>query len=79
MSSIKKCHSCNVELEFAAKASFRVGGTSGGWKLLFGEWAELGENMLLFDIYVCPSCGRVELFVDEEGKRRLLQRSGVTL
>ncbi len=35
MSNVKNCHSCNVELEFAAKASFRVGGTSGRWKLLF--------------------------------------------
>jgi hypothetical protein len=25
---------------------FRVGGTSGGWKMLFGKFAELGEDML---------------------------------
>ena len=40
---------------------FRVGGTSGGWKLLFGEWAELGEDMLSMEVLACTSCGRIEL------------------
>jgi hypothetical protein len=40
---------------------FRVGGTSGGWKLLFGEFAELGEGMLRFDVFACGNCGKVEL------------------
>jgi predicted RNA-binding Zn-ribbon protein involved in translation (DUF1610 family) len=75
-SEVKKCHSCGVEMQFAEKASFRVGGTSGGWKLLFGEWAELGESMIPLDIYVCPQCGRIELFADEETKKRLLKLSG---
>ena len=38
----------------------RVGGTSGGWKLLFGEWAEVGEDMLPLELLVCPNCRRVE-------------------
>jgi hypothetical protein len=40
---------------------FRVGGTSGGWKLLFGEFAELGEGMLKLELLACGSCGKVEL------------------
>ena len=72
---VKKC-SCGAEMQYAGKAPFRIGGTSGGWKLLFGEWAELGEEMLPFYIYVCPNCGKVELFADEETKRRLLRREG---
>lgn len=72
---VKKCLSCNEEMRFAGKAPFRIGGTSGGWKLLFGEWAELGEEMLPFYIYVCPKCGRVELFADEETKQRLLHHA----
>jgi hypothetical protein len=40
---------------------FRVGGTSGGWKLLFGEFAELGEGMLKLELLACASCGNVEL------------------
>ncbi len=42
---------------------FRIGGTSGGWKLLFGEWAELGETMMPLEMWVCPSCRRVEFRV----------------
>lgn len=59
---VRAMHRCS----YAGKANFRVGGTSGGWKLLFGEWAELGEEMLPFHVYICPKCGKVELFADEE-------------
>jgi hypothetical protein len=40
---------------------FRVGGTSGGWKMLFGEFAELGEDMLSMEVLACGACGRIEL------------------
>jgi hypothetical protein len=63
-------------MQFAERAEFRIGGTSGGWKLLFGEWAELGETMIPMYIYVCPDCGRIELFADEETKQRLLRLAG---
>jgi hypothetical protein len=43
--------------------SFRVGGTSGGWKMLFGELAELGEGMMDFEVFACPQCRKVELRV----------------
>ncbi len=72
--AVKNC-TCGAVVEFAEKASFRVGGTSGPWKLLFGEWAELGESMIPLNIYVCPKCGRIELFADEGTKERLLQLS----
>ena len=39
---------------------FRIGGSSGGWKLLFGEWAELGENMLPLEVLACEECRKVE-------------------
>jgi hypothetical protein len=76
LSGVKKCQTCDLEMEFAERANFRVGGTSGGWKLLFGEWAELGESMIPLEVYVCPECGRIELFADEETKQRLLKLSG---
>lgn len=56
---------------------FRVGGNSGLWKLAFGEWAELGEEMLPFEVSVCPVCRRVDLHLpsgfqpDEEQVRGL--------
>ena len=40
---------------------FRVGGTSGGWKLLFGELAELGEDMIPLEAFGCATSGHVEL------------------
>lgn len=73
MNEDRKCQTCNVEMELAEKANFRVGGTSGGWKLLFGEWAEVGESMIPLEVYVCPQCGRIALFADEETKERLLK------
>jgi hypothetical protein len=40
-----------------------VGGTSGGWKLLFGEWAELGEQVLPLEMLACGSSRSVDLRV----------------
>ena len=71
-SEIKKCYSCNVEMQFAQKVPFRIKGTPGMWKLLFGEWAELGEEMLSLDVYVCPKCGEIRLFADEKSMQPLL-------
>jgi predicted RNA-binding Zn-ribbon protein involved in translation (DUF1610 family) len=39
-----------------------VGGTSGGVKLLIDEWGELGERMIPMYVFVCPYCGKVELY-----------------
>ncbi len=57
------CVRCGVALTAMGLEKFRVGGTSGGWKLLFGELAELGEGMLEFEILACPTCRKVELRV----------------
>lgn len=70
---VKKCDSCGAEMYLAQKVSFRVGGTPGEWKLLFGELAELGEKMLPLNFYVCPKCGRINLFADEKTKQFLLR------
>ncbi len=59
-------------MEAVLDVPFRIGGTGGGWKLLFGEWAELGEQLLSFDLYVCHQCGRVQLFADEKTRKSLL-------
>jgi hypothetical protein len=57
------CLRCGGAMTSMGVEEFRVGGTSGGWKLLFGEWAELGEDMLALEILACSSCHRVELRV----------------
>ncbi|MEO8252144.1 MAG: nucleotide-binding protein [Chloroflexota bacterium] len=55
------CLRCGGPIQSMGVEEFRVGGTTGGWKLLVGEWAELGEGMLKLELLACPSCGKVEL------------------
>ncbi len=69
----KKCSSCGYTARLVYTADFRIGGTSGGWKLLFGEWAELGEEMIPLNVYFCGNCGKIELYASEELKRKLLR------
>jgi hypothetical protein len=57
------CLRCGAELSAVGLEKFRVGGTSGGWKMLFGELAELGEDMIELEVFACPSCRKVELRV----------------
>ncbi len=54
------CLRCGAPIQSMGVEEFRVGGTSGGWKLLFGEWAELGEGILNLEVLACASCGYVE-------------------
>jgi ribosomal protein S27AE len=54
------CLRCGTALSSAGIEQFRVGGTSGGWKLLFGELAEVSEEMLALELLVCTNCGYVE-------------------
>jgi len=61
------CPRCGGPLSSMGVEQFRVGGTSGGWKLLFGEWAELGEETLPLEVFACERCRRVELKVPAPG------------
>jgi hypothetical protein len=60
------CLRCGERLQAVGYESFRVGGTSGGWHMIFGNLAELGEGMLDFEVFACPSCRKVELRVPAE-------------
>jgi hypothetical protein len=49
----------------------RTGGTSGGWHLLLGEWADAGEGLFPLDVYRCSTCKRIEFFdLDESMPER---------
>lgn len=61
--SIDACLRCGERIQSMGIEEFRVGGSTGGWKLLFGEWAELGEGMLGLEVLACASCRKVELRV----------------
>jgi len=56
-----ECLRCGSQIHPMGVEQFRVGGTSGGWKLVIGEWAELGEGMLKLEVLASPVCGHVEL------------------
>jgi len=59
------CLRCGGPIQSMGIEEFRVGGSTGGWKLLFGEWAELGEGMLKLEVFAFGSCGKVELRVPQ--------------
>jgi hypothetical protein len=51
-----------VTLQPLGQVPVRTGGTSGGWHLLFGEWADVSEKVISLDAYRCPRCGRLEFY-----------------
>lgn len=62
------CLRCQQPLWSFGQQEFRVGGTTGGWKMMFGEFAELGEDMIPLEMLACRACGKVELRVPDAGK-----------
>jgi hypothetical protein len=62
------CLRCGKSLYSLGCHEFRMGGTSGGWKLFFGEWAELGEEMVALEVLACRGCGKVELRIPDQGE-----------
>ena len=57
------CPRCDVSLSYIGKKQFHEG--SFGAAFFLGE---LFVNRESFDVYVCPRCGRVEMFVDGIGE-----------
>jgi hypothetical protein len=55
------CLRCGAQLQSIGVEQFRVGGTSGGWSLLFGEWADVGEELLALEVLACTQCRKVEI------------------
>ena len=60
------CLRCGKPLNTFGVQEFRLGGTTGGWKLFLGEWAELGEDMMGLEVLACRGCGKVELRIPDE-------------
>ena len=61
-----KCARCETSLEFAGTKKFHEGTRAIGF--LLGDFGELFTNREHFDVYFCPRCGRVELFLDGVGE-----------
>jgi hypothetical protein len=68
------CLRCKRELVSLGSPNFRIGGTGGAAHLLFGNWAELGESTVQFDVLACDSCGHVELHLPEKDRERLAEQ-----
>ncbi|MDD3080256.1 MAG: hypothetical protein PHH37_14310 [Paludibacter sp.] len=54
-----RCHS--VKMKYAGNYRFHEGTNFG----VLGNWLELFNNKESFDLYVCPECKKVELFLPE--------------
>lgn len=59
-----RCARCEVVLTYAGTKKFHEGTRWG----FMGELGELFVNKEKFDVYYCPRCGKVELFVDGVGE-----------
>jgi hypothetical protein len=59
-----ECLRCEVALEYRGTRKFHEGTHWGA----LGEIGHLFEKSESFDVYVCPSCGHVDLFVDGLGE-----------
>jgi len=57
-----KCPACRTEMESLGQLPIRVGGTTGGWHLLLGNWADMRESIMPLDVFRCGTCKRVEFF-----------------
>ena len=58
------CPRCELSLEYVGTQDFHEGTRWGA----LGELGELFVNKQRFDMYVCPRCGRVEMFLDGIGE-----------
>ena len=56
------CIACQATLQSIGQLRVRVGGSSGGWHILLGEWADMSEGVRPLDAYRCPKCARLEFY-----------------
>ncbi len=73
METLENALSGGQNAQYVYTAEFRVGGTSGGVKLLIGEWGELGESKIPMHVFVCPNCGKVELYATEDLRQQAIR------
>ncbi|MCB1093119.1 MAG: hypothetical protein KDL87_16390 [Verrucomicrobiae bacterium] len=62
-SKVLTCHRCDSRLEYAGTKRFHEGSRLG----VFGDLAELFVKRESYDVYFCPTCGKVEFYIDGIG------------
>jgi hypothetical protein len=54
------CLRCGFLVHPHGTMTVRTGGVGGGWSLLIGDLADIGEATVDLNAYLCPNCGHVE-------------------
>lgn len=67
------CLRCRRELVSLGAPNFRIGGTSGLGHILLGNWADVGESTVEFQVLACDACGHVELMLTDKDRTRLAE------
>ena len=57
-----QCLRCNAHMRHVMDTKFQLG--QSGW--LLGDWPNLLAGALEAAVYVCPNCGKIELFQSEQ-------------
>jgi hypothetical protein len=54
------CLRCGSRIQDLGVFELRTGGSTGAAHLLFGNWAELGEDKIAVEVLTCPVCRHLE-------------------
>jgi hypothetical protein len=54
------CLRCGAPISSDGVHEFRTGGSTGATHFFLGQWAELGEEKLTFEVFACRDCRHVE-------------------
>lgn len=72
--SEKKCTACGVELRFMKRERLQLGQTT----FLLGDWGNLWAGAQEVELWVCPQCRKLELYVPEDAEDDALDsRDGI--
>ncbi|HEX2755520.1 MAG TPA: hypothetical protein VHM48_08655 [Candidatus Limnocylindrales bacterium] len=59
------CLRCGAAIRLDSVQAFRTGGSTGATHFFLGQWAEIGEDKVTLEAYVCGQCRHVEFRVPE--------------
>ena len=65
----RKCLRCDAAMKFGMQQKFQLGKTS----FLLGDWPNLMAGALELEVWVCPTCGKVEFVVPGSSELPLKQ------
>ena len=63
-----ECGRCKGSMRYAGLKKFHEGAHA--WGFWLGDLGELFTSRELYDVYICPSCGKVEFYIDGIGDEK---------